>query len=102
MDAERRRNSRVQVNYPVTLQSSEETMTGQMKNLSSGGAFIDCEKPLAPGEIFNLSIHMEDRGTSLATKAQVVWSISRGMGVRFLSAGDRGNPSEINKSQEET
>ena len=84
MKEERRRNPRVQDKWPVTIQSSDETMTGEMKDLASGGAFINCEKPLSPGEIFNISIHIQDRAKSLPAKAQVVWSSSSGMGVRFL------------------
>ena len=91
---ERRRHSRAQVNLPVTVQSSEETTTGEMKNLSFGGAFIDCEKPLAPGETFDMSIHIQDRVESLMDKAQVVWSSPRGIGVRFLSEHDWRNLSE--------
>lgn len=85
---ERRRNPRVQVNWPVAMQAPEETITGEMKDLSSGGAFIDCEKPLAPSEIFDMSIHIQDREESLTAKAQVVWSSSRGMGVRFSLGRD--------------
>ena len=84
MKEERRRNPRVQDRWPVTIRSSEETMRGEMKDLASGGAFINCEKPLAPGEIFNISIHIQNRAESLTAKAQVVWSSLSGMGVRFL------------------
>ena len=85
MDEERRRNPRVQDKRPVTIQSSEETMKGEMENLTFGGAFISCEKPLAPDEIFDVSLHIQDGPKPLTTKAQVIWSESSGMGVRFLS-----------------
>jgi Tfp pilus assembly protein PilZ len=91
---EKRRNPRVQDKWPVTIQASKKTMTCEMKDLTSGGAFLDCEKPLAPGEIFDMSIHIQDRVESLTAKAQVVWSSSRGMGVRFLSQHDWINPSK--------
>ena len=84
MDNDRRRTSRLEVNYPVTMQSSEGTMRGEVKNLSSGGAYIDCEKPLALGEIFDMSIHVLGKAKSSSTKARVVWSRSHGMGVKFL------------------
>jgi len=94
MDDDKRRTSRVQVNYPVTMQTSEETTRGEVKNLSSGGAYIDCEKPLASGEIFDMSIHMQDKAISPSTQAQVVWSSSHGMGVKFLPESDWTNPLE--------
>ena len=94
MDHDKRRTPRVQVNYPVTMQLSEETIRGEVKNLSSGGAYIDCEKPLASGEIFDMSIHMQDKAISPSTQAQVVWSSSHGMGVKFLPESDWTDPLE--------
>jgi len=94
MDEDKRRTSRIQVNYPVTIQTSEKTTRGEVKNLSSGGAYIDCEKPLAPGEIFDMSIHIQSRAVSPSTKAQVVWSSSQGMGVKFIPESDWINPLE--------
>ena len=88
MDEERRRNPRVQDKRPVTIQSSEETMKGEIENLTFGGAFISCEKPLAPGDIFDMILHVQDRPEPLRTKAQVVRSEPTGMGVRFLSEPD--------------
>lgn len=84
MDDDRRRTSRLEVNYPVTMQSSEGKTRGEVKNLSSGGAYIDCEKPLALGEIFDMSIHIRGKAKASSTKARVIWSRSHGMGVKFL------------------
>ena len=94
MDDDRRRTPRVQVNHPVTMQSTEKTTRGEVKNLSSGGAYINCEKPLAPGEIFDMSIHIEGRARAPSTKAQVVWASSHGMGVKFLPESDWIDPLE--------
>ena len=99
MDDDRRRTSRVQANFPVTMQSSEKTILGEVKNFSSGGAFIDCAEPLEPGEIFDLSIDMLDRARSPSTKAQVVWTSSRGMGVKFLPESDWTDPLEEQAAQ---
>jgi hypothetical protein len=65
-----------------------------VKNLSSGGAYIDCKKPLAPGKILDMSIHVRGKAESSSTKAQVVWSSSHGMGVKFLHESDWKNPLE--------
>ena len=94
MDDDKRRTSRVQVNYPVTMKSSGKATRGAVKNFSSGGAYIDCEKPLAPGEILDMSIHMQGKAGFPPTKAQVVWSSSHGMGVMWLPKSDWTNPLE--------
>ena len=95
MDDDQRRTSRLEVNYPATMRSSEGTTRGEVKNLSSGGAYLDCEKPLAPGEIFDMSIHIPGKAKPSSTKAQVVWSISHGMGVEFLHESNWKNPKDM-------
>ena len=99
MDDDRRRTPRVQANYPVTMQSSEKTIRGKVKNFSSGGAFIDCAERLDPGAIFDLTIDMLDKATSPSAKAQVVWSSSEGIGVKFLPENDWTDPSEEQTAQ---
>ena len=70
-------------------------MEGGVKNMSLGGAFICCEKPLPLGEVFRLTLMGPDK-ESLTATAAVVWSnaniptvINRGMGVRFIKMSDR-------------
>ena len=67
-------------------------MAGGTKNVSGDGAFILCQKPLAPKENFSLVIEFPD-GLIMDTLAEVVWSTGSdpadritepGMGVRFL------------------
>jgi hypothetical protein len=99
MDDDRRRTSRVKANHPVTMQSSEKTIMGEVRDLSSGGAFIDCAEPFDPGEIFDLSIDIPDKARSPSTKAQVVWTSSRGMGVKFLPESDWTDPLEEQTAQ---
>ena len=80
---ERRRYPRTQINWPVTIGTAEVAMVGETKNVSSGGVFICCEKPLAPNEIFNMSISIPERGSALVGKAEVIWTTRSGMGVMF-------------------
>jgi hypothetical protein len=76
------------------MKSSDQATRGAVKNFSSGGAYIDCEKPLAPGEIFDMSIQMQGQAGFPPTKAQVVWSSPHGMGVKWLLKSDQTNPLE--------
>ena len=80
---EKRRHPRSEASWVITIENPEATISGETENISSGGAFIRCEKPLAPKEIFDMVITLPDRGTSLKGKAEVVWSTQRGMGVLF-------------------
>jgi uncharacterized protein (TIGR02266 family) len=94
---ERRAYPRVEVNWSVSMETSTGIVIARIKNISLGGAFICCEKPLPIGEMFSLTMTGPDNELIPAT-AQVVWSnvgvpsekvINRGMGVRFLNMSDK-------------
>jgi Tfp pilus assembly protein PilZ len=80
---ERRRHSRSEVTWPVTIGSTETIISGRTKNISSGGAFINCKTTLSPGEVFDMVIHIQSQPTSLTGKAEVVWMSQHGIGVKF-------------------
>ena len=72
--------------------TSKGTMEGETANVSTLGAFIQCQEPLDPTERFFLKVKIP-MGSPLQVFATVVWSniaspeakISQaGMGVRFL------------------
>ncbi len=58
-----------------------------MKNISVGGAFINCEQiPVDPGESITVAIFVPDH-SPLKIIAEVVWTcmvLPRGMGVQFI------------------
>jgi len=94
---ERRREARVKVNWSVSMETSEGVLEAELKNISLGGAFICCKKPLPVGEVFNLTL-MAPENEPLKATAKVVWSnehlpeekvIHRGMGVQFLQMSSR-------------
>ena len=94
---ERREHPRTDVNWPVTMEVPGGTIEARVNNISLGGAFICCEKPLPMGEVFHLTMIVPENEPIAAT-AQVVWSnvnvpddkvINRGMGVRFLQRSAR-------------
>ncbi len=96
---EKRQYERADITYPVKIETSQGTIEAETKNISLGGAFICCHKPLPLGENFSLTINASDH-LPLTLKAEVVWSnvnvpddkvVNRGMGIRFLqiTADDR-------------
>ena len=89
---ERRTSSRTSVDWPVKITTPEDSMEGEVKNVSSTGALIHCTKPLSPEEKCLLMIEFP-LGRTQEIQAEVVWSTAgdtddemrpHGMGVRFL------------------
>jgi hypothetical protein len=89
---DRRKSSRKSVDWSVKISTSEGSMEGKVKNVSSTGAFIQCENPLSAKKTCRLKINLPS-GQVEEFRAQVVWttppgvddeSDPRGMGVRFL------------------
>ena len=88
-----RQNNRAEIVWPVTIKPNEgEPMTGTTKDISIGGSFIVCEKPLPMYNHFELTIDVPGQ-TPLVLLAEVIWSnagvpeervICRGMGIKFL------------------
>ena len=94
---EKRKHPRIDIHWPVSMETSGGTMLGEVKDISIGGAFICCEKPLPVGEVFRLTMIGPDNEPVIAT-AKVVWSnvnvpkekvVNRGMGVQFIKMSDR-------------
>ena len=94
---EKRQYPRVDITYPVKMETSQGTIEAETKNLSLGGAFICCQKPLALGENFSLTIDTPYH-QPLTVNAEVVWSntnvpddkvVNRGMGIRFLQITEK-------------
>lgn len=102
---EKRKDVRVEVKWPVTMETAGGSLNGETKNVSIGGAFICCQKPLSLKETFRLSMNPTNHQPVTVT-AEVLWSnsnvpeseiVNRGMGVRFLgiSNEDRQFISEV-------
>ena len=94
---EKREHPRTDVNWPVSIETTYGTIAAEVKNISLGGAFISCKKPLQLRKVFRMTMIGPENEPVLAT-AQVAWSnanmpedkvINRGMGVRFIKMSDR-------------
>ena len=95
---EKRKHPRVSVSWPARMETPEGSLKAQLKDISLGGAFVVCPKPLPLSEKFLIFIEPPEQ-TPLELNAEVVWSnanvpedkiINRGMGIRFIN-----NPDEI-------
>jgi hypothetical protein len=94
---EKRKHPRTNVNWPVSIETAYGKIAAEIKNISLGGAFICCNKPLPLQDVFRMIMIGPENEPVLAT-AQVAWSnanmpeemvINRGMGVRFINMSDR-------------
>ena len=92
MERDKRLYPRSKVKWPVTMTTSVGTIEGKTIDVSTLGAYIQCQEPLNPNESFLLSVSLP-AGSPLQVFAEVVWSNSTrlknkneppGMGVRFL------------------
>jgi uncharacterized protein (TIGR02266 family) len=95
--AERRQHPRIDINWPVLIETPEGTINAEIKNISLGGAFIGCKEPFPIGQVFSLTLTGPDKEPVIAT-AKVVWSnvnvpedkvVNRGMGVRFINMSEK-------------
>jgi len=102
---EKREALRVEVKWPVTIETVEGHLNGETMDICISGAFICCQKPPQPKGMFRLTMNPPNHQALTAT-AEVVWSnsnvpeseiVNRGMGVRFLeiSNEDRQFISEV-------
>jgi hypothetical protein len=93
MGMDRRQRPRADIGWSVIVQSPDGDMAGIMKNVSSTGVYISCERPLSPKEVVDMVIEVPVLNHTLKATAEVVWSGSYdpedvaapgGMGVRFI------------------
>ncbi|MBL7174853.1 MAG: PilZ domain-containing protein [Desulfobacteraceae bacterium] len=93
---EKRQYARAGIVWPVSIKTSQGIISAKTKDLSLGGAFIVCQKPLPLKEQFPVTIEVPDKGP-LTFTSEVVWSnnhvpddkiVIRGMGIRFIQNTD--------------
>ena len=89
---EKRNSKRVDISWPVFLETNSGIIKAETKDLSRVGAFVKCSKPLFPGEQFRMTIEIPEKDP-ISLKSEVIWSnsnipdemvVTRGMGIRFL------------------
>ena len=89
---EKRQHPRKAISWQAVIEKSGRNDEVQLKDISLGGAFVVCQKPLALNDRFMISISIPNQGP-LRLNAEVVWSninmsedrvVNRGMGIRFI------------------
>jgi Tfp pilus assembly protein PilZ len=88
-ERDQRAYPRFAVTYPVAVETSEGILQAKTQNMSAGGAFICCERPHEPKDVFQLTIELPT-GVPLQLTGKVIWStdcddqmMPAGMGVSF-------------------
>jgi hypothetical protein len=99
-EPDKRRYLRAEVNWPVTMLTASGPIEGEVRNISPGGAFINCSERPGLLETFRLVIKVPFERQYLLAKGKVARSnlydpddraLLRGVAVRFteISASDR-------------
>lgn len=71
--ANRRKNERAYVKWPVTIIMNSGTVEGETTNISAQGVSISCDEPLLLNEIYTLHIRPPDYD-AIEVSGKVVWS----------------------------
>jgi Tfp pilus assembly protein PilZ len=90
---------RTKIKWPVLIQTTSGSISGETQNISTCGAFIFCQNPSSLEENFQIIIKVPHR-QSLTLSAKVIWKTvatmndqasGSGIGVQFseISADDR-------------
>ena len=83
-----RREKRVSVKIDCTFRCQDEIVSGQLSNLSNGGAFVVTDYAAIPGNVVQISFSLPD-GILIVCPARIVWAnrmdrkISKGFGIKF-------------------
>jgi c-di-GMP-binding flagellar brake protein YcgR len=95
---ERRQHPRVKLAASVLVKTHRKCITGTTKDISVGGAFIRCQRPLESEEVFELLIRDSVQKLPIRAIAKVVRSHdscpynkieAHGMAVQFIIISDR-------------
>jgi hypothetical protein len=95
---ERRKYPRAKVVWPVIMENSRNIISGETQDISAGGAYIRCRKPLKPVEV-SMYVSVSLLSPRIRAMGEVVRSDVLGLangvkyygiGVRFVAISDEG------------
>jgi hypothetical protein len=95
---EKRKHLRAKVVWPVIMENNRNIISGETQNISVGGAYIRCRKPLKPLEV-SMYVSISLLSPRIRAMAEVVRSDVLGsahgveyygIGVRFVAISDEG------------
>jgi len=70
---ERREHLRVQVRWPVSIETEKQKIKGESRNMTVGGLFVCCEEPLLLNALLRISIMPPDH-EAIHVTGKVIWS----------------------------
>ena len=90
---DRRKHQRAKVVWPVIMENNRNIISGETQDISAGGAYIRCRKPLKPVEVsMYVSVSFLSpriRGIAEVVRSDVLGSANGieyyGIGVRFIA-----------------
>lgn len=95
--SEKRKMPRINVNWPVTIITSQGTIEGESRNITPSGVFIHCKKKLPEDEIYQMIIKLPN-DKQIVVKGQMMWSNLNGredtgvlvdMGFSFIKMSEQ-------------
>lgn len=95
--AEKRRHPRVEIKWQGFIESPQQNVAVQLKDISLGGAFVICPQLPTSQDQFTITLHLPGGG-SVSLNAVMVWSnfnmptekvVNRGMGIKFTNNEDK-------------
>ncbi len=93
---ERRKHTRGDIRWPVTVLADHGNIEGETINISVDGLSIRCDEPLMINEVFRIAILPPD-GQAIGVSGKVIWSdlygidpndTAVGLGLCFVSISD--------------
>jgi hypothetical protein len=91
MQKEKRKHPRIEMGWPITIQTAEGPMEAKLKNLAADGAYIYCKQTSDPDNFVPITINPPNH-SPLKVTAKVLWAdqgLSPGMGVRFVQMSEK-------------
>jgi hypothetical protein len=95
--SERRKAARINVNWPISIITSQGMIEGESRNITASGVFIHCKKKLPEDEVYQLIIKLPN-GKQIIVKGQMMWSNLNGredtgalvdMGFSFIKMSEQ-------------
>ena len=70
---EKRNLPRVEVKWPITIFTDNDTMEGESRNITTEGLYICCDKPLPLKDVFRMTIKPPHH-QAIGVTGKIVWS----------------------------
>ena len=88
-ERERREHPRKPCSMRVTVTTPDLFSTDTIRDISTGGAFVETPVALSAGDQITLWFSLPNREEPIMLTGEVVWSPRKGVGVKFISSLDK-------------